>query len=88
MNKYEQRTERERQPIMRMPILLWTAAAALIILVLYASGFLSAAPSRFWKSAAIVAAVLLLAFRQISRQVNRQGRRPIQPDTKSRLNLD
>ena len=88
MNKYELRAERDRKAALRFSVLLWTAAAGLIIVVLALLGFISAAPTRIWKSAAIVMAILLLAFRQVSRQLSKKAPRAAEPDARSRLNLD
>jgi hypothetical protein len=66
---------------------IWTATAALIVLVVVIAGLNGHAPQNFWSRAALFAAVALLLYRQISRRFKRALPRAANPDPKSRLNL-
>ena len=89
MNRYEERAEQQRRAALRFSMMIWTAGIALVVVVLVILGLSTSAPSGFFSRGAIVAAVLLLVFRQISRRLRgRRGSRAAEPDPRSRLNLD
>jgi hypothetical protein len=67
---------------------LWTAGLALLVVIFLIIGLSSGAPSTFFKTGAVVVAMLLLILRQINRRLRPKGPRTAQPDPKSRLNLD
>jgi hypothetical protein len=88
MNKYEQRAARQRGPALRTSMTLWSAAGALIVVILLILGLSNSAPSPFFTKAAVVGAILLLALRQIARRLKGRPSRAAQPDPLSKLNLD
>lgn len=69
-------------------MMLWTAGAALIVIVFAILGFATSAPREFWYRGAIIVAILLLILRQISRRVRVRNPRSAQPDPLSRIKLD
>lgn len=87
MNRYEQRTQTQRAATMRFSAMLWTAGAALIVVVFAILGFSTGAPREFWYRGAIVVAILLLILRQVSRRIRVRNPKSAQPDPRSRLNL-
>ena len=88
MNKYEERAEQQRKSALRFSMMIWTAGAALIVVVIAIIGLSASAPSTFWSRAAIVLAVLLLVLRQLTRRLRSRTSHAAQPDPQSRLNLD
>ena len=93
MNKYEQRADQERKASMRFSMTMWTAALALVVVVLLILGLNSGLNSsggfsRLTPGAAIILAVLLLVFRQLSRRLKTKGSRAAQPDPKSQIKLN
>lgn len=88
MNRYEQRAEQQHRASMRFSMMMWTAAVALVIVVLLILGLSNSAPSGFFSKAAIGAAVALLVLRQLSRRLKGRGPRAAQPDPESTLKLD
>lgn len=87
MNRYEERAQRQRAATLRFSAMLWTAGAALIVVVFAILGFSTGAPREFWYRGAIVVAVLLLILRQVARRIRVRNPRSAQPDPLSRLNL-
>ncbi len=88
MNKYEQRAEQQRKAALRSSMNLGTAGLALVVVVLLIIGLSGSAPHSFYTKAAIVMAVLLLIFRQLTRRLRGKSPRAAQPDPKSTLKLD
>jgi hypothetical protein len=88
MNPYERQAERQRTASMRFSMMLWSAGAGLIVIILTILGLSISAPREFWYKVAIAAAVLLLLLRQIARRLRVRSPRSAQPDPASRLNLD
>jgi hypothetical protein len=88
MNKYEQRAARERGPALRTSMTLWSAAGALIGVILLILGLSTSASSSFFTKAALVGAILLLILRQVARRLKGRPSRAAQPDPQSKLNLD
>jgi hypothetical protein len=88
MNRHEELAERQRNASMRFSMMLWSAGAGLIVVVLTILGLSMSAPREFWYKGAIVAAVLLLLLRQITRRLRVRNPRSAQPDPGSRLNLN
>ena len=88
MNKYEARAEEQRKSALRFSMTMGTAGLALVAVVLAilalsgSGGF-----SRLTPGAAIVLAILLLVFRQLSRRLKNKGSRAARPDPKSTLKL-
>ena len=87
MNKYEERAERDRKASMRFSMMMWTAGAALIVVVVMILGLSGSASPQFWSRAGIVLAILLLVFRQIARRLKGKKPRAATPDPRSKLNL-
>jgi L-asparagine transporter-like permease len=87
MNKYEERAERERKASMRFSMMMWTACAALIVVVVMILGLSGSASPQFWSRAGICLAILLLVFRQIARRLKAKKPKAAMPDPRSRLNL-
>jgi hypothetical protein len=87
MNKYVERAEQTRRAGLRFSLSMWTAGLALLVVVLVILGLTSSAGPRLGPGAAIVLAVLLLVFRQLSRRLKTKGPRAAQPDPKSTLKL-
>lgn len=87
MNRYEQRARDQRAATLRFSAMLWTAGAALIVVVFAILGFSTSAPREFWYRGAVIVAILLLILRQVSRRLRVQNPRSAQPDPQSRLNL-
>jgi hypothetical protein len=87
MNKYEQRAERDRSAAMRFSMMMWTAGAALIVVVVLIIGLSSDAPQQFWSRAGIGLAIFLLVVRQVARRFKSKSPRAAQPDPRSKLNL-
>ena len=88
MNKYELRAEQQRRGALRTSLMLWTAGLAFVVVVFLILGLNSQAPPRFFSRGAIVAAVLLLILRQLSRRLRGRAPRSAQPDPRSTLKLD
>ena len=88
MNKYVERAEQRRRAGLRFSLSVWTAGLALLAVVLVILALSSSAAPRLGPTAAIVLAVLLLVFRQLSRRLKGKGSRAAQPDPKSTLKLD
>lgn len=88
MNKYEQRAAGQRGPALRTSMTLWSAAGALVIVVLLILGLSSSAPSSYFTKAALVGAILLLILRQLGRRLKGRASRAAEPDPLSKLNLD
>lgn len=88
MNKYEQRAEQQRKATLRSSMTLGTAGIALIAVVLIIIGRTGSAPPSFYTKSAIVAAILLLVFRQLSRRLRGKTPRAARPDPKSTLKLN
>lgn len=88
MNRHEQRAERQRTASMRFSMMLWSAGAGLIAVILTILALSTSAPRQFWFKIAIAAAVLLLLLRQIARRLRVRNPRSAQPDPASRLNLN
>ena len=88
MNKYEQRAKQQRTASLRSSMSLWTAGLALLAVVFVIMGLNGSAPSGFFKIGAVVLAILLLLFRQLSRLLRGKAPRAAQPDAKSTLKLD
>lgn len=88
MNKYVERAEQQRRAGLRFSLSVWTAGLALLAVVLVILALSSSAAPRLGPVAAIVLAVLLLVFRQLSRRLKTRGSRAAQPDPKSTLKLD
>ncbi|HEX4769396.1 MAG TPA: hypothetical protein VH351_01105 [Bryobacteraceae bacterium] len=88
MNQYERQAERQRTASMRFSMMLWSAGAGLIAIILTILGLSISAPREFWYKVAIAAAVLLLLLRQIARRLRVRNPRSAEPDPASRLNLD
>ena len=87
MNKYVERAEQQRRAGLRFSLSLWTAGLALLAVVLVIFGLSSSAAPRLGPAAAIVLAILLLVFRQLSRRLKTTRSRGA-PDPKSTLKLD
>lgn len=66
---------------------IWTAAAALIVIVVLIIGLKDGASHTFWSRAALFLAIGLLIYRQITRRFRRSASRAADPDPKSKLNL-
>ncbi len=88
MNKYEQQAARERGTSLRNSMTLWSAGAALVVVVLLILGLSISAPSDFFKRGAIAAAILLLVLRLITRRLRGRPSRAAEPDPQSTLKLD
>ncbi len=88
MNKYVERAEQQRRAGLRFSLSLWTAGLALLAVVLVIFGLSSSAAPRLGPAAAIVLAILLLVFRQLSRRLKTTRSRGARPDPKSTLKLD
>ncbi|MBV8866523.1 MAG: hypothetical protein JO210_14105 [Acidobacteriaceae bacterium] len=88
MNKYEQQAARQRGTSLRNSMTLWSAGAALVMVVLLILGLSSSVPSEFYKRAAVVAAILLLLLRQTMRRLRGRPSRAAEPDPQSTLKLD
>jgi hypothetical protein len=67
---------------------VWTAGLALLIVIFLILGLNSSAPSGFFKTGAVVVAVLLQILRQLSRRLRGKAPRASEPDPKSTLKLD
>jgi len=87
MNKYVERAEQKRRAGLRFSLSMWTAGLALLVVVLVILGLTSSAGPRLGPGAAIVLAVLLLVFRQLSRRLKTKAPRAAQPDPKSTIKL-
>ncbi|MCU1292440.1 MAG: hypothetical protein JWP08_1290 [Bryobacterales bacterium] len=87
MNKYEERAERDRKASMRFSMMMWTAGAALIVVVVMILGLSASASPQFWSRAGITLAILLLVFRQVARRFKGKKPRSATPDPRSKLNL-
>ena len=87
MNKYEQQAAEQRRMALRSSSTLWTAGAALILVILLILGLGHSAPSSFFTRAALVGAIVLLFLRQIARRLRKGPSRAAQPDPQSRLDL-
>jgi hypothetical protein len=87
MNKYVERAEQKRRACLRFSLSMWTAGLALLVVVLVILGLTSSAAPRLGPGAAIVLAILLLVFRQLSRRLKTKGPRAAQPDPKSTIKL-
>ena len=88
MNKYEQQARQQRNSSLRSGMSLWTAGLALLAVVLVIIGLSNSAPTAFFKTAAVILAVVLLVLRQLSRRLRgRSAPRAAQPDPKSTLKL-
>ena len=89
MNRFEQQTRQQRNASLRSSMSLWTAGLALVVVVFVIVGLSNSAPSGFFKTAAIVVAIVFLVLRQLSRRLRgRATPRAAQPDPKSTLKLD
>jgi hypothetical protein len=88
MNKYENQAKQQRKASLLSSMSLWTAGLALLVVVFLIIGLNGSAPSGFFKIGAVVAAVLLLILRQLSRRLRGTSPRAAQPDPKSTLKLD
>ena len=88
MNKYVERAEQRRRAGLRFSLSVWTAGLALLAVVLVILALSSSAAPRLGPAAAIVLAVLLLIFRQLSRRLKTKGSKAAQPDPKSIIKLD
>jgi amino acid transporter len=88
MNKYVERAEQRRRAGLRFSLSVWTAGLALLAVVLVILALSSSAAPRLGPTAAIVLAVLLLVFRQLSRRLKTKGSKAAQPDPKSIIKLD
>lgn len=88
MNKYVERAEQQRRAGLRFSLSVWTGGLALLAVVLVILALSSSAAPRLGPAAAIVLAVLLLVFRQLSRRLKTKGPRAAQPDPKSTIKLD
>ena len=88
MNKYEQRSAQQRGATLRNSMTMWSAGAALVVVVLLILGLSSGAPSTFFMRGAIAAAILILVLRQIGRRMRGRAPRAAQPDPQSTLKLD
>mgnify|MGYP001549350980 FL=1 len=88
MDKYVQRADQQRRAGLRFSLSLWTAGLALLAVVLVILGLASSAAPRLGPIAAIVLAILLLLFRQLSRRLKTNGSRAARPDPKSIIKLD
>ncbi len=88
MNRYEQQAMRQRKAAVRSSVTLWTACAALVVVIFAIIGLSMSAPPQFWYRGALGVAILLLIFRQISRRLKATSPRAAEPDPQSRLNLD
>jgi hypothetical protein len=87
MNKYEERAERDRKASMRFSMMMWTAGAALIVVIVMILGLSGSASPQFWSRAGIGLAILLLLFRQVARRMKSGKPRAAMPDPRSKLNL-
>ena len=87
MNKYEERAERDRKASMRFSMMMWTAGAALIVVVVLILGLSGSASPQFWSRAGIGLAILMLVFRQVARRMKAKRPRSAMPDPRSKLNL-
>ena len=88
MNRYEQQARRQRTATLRKSMSLWTAGLALLAVILVLVGLNNSAPSSFFKTAAVVAAIVLLVLRQLARRLRGNAPRAAEPDPQSKLNLD
>lgn len=89
MNRFEQQAGRQRNASLRSSMSVWTAGLALLVVVFVIIGLSNSAPSGFFKTAAIVVAILFLILRQVNRRLRgRSAPRAAQPDPKSTLKLD
>ena len=88
MNKYERQAAQQRGSTLRNSMTLWSAAAALVAVILLILGLSSSAPSNFFVRGAVVVAILMLIFRQIGRRMKGRAPRAAQPDPQSTLKLD
>ncbi len=87
MNRYEQRADQQRRAGLRTSMTIWTAALALIAVVLAILILSGSAPAGFSTKAAIVLAVVFLILRQLSRRLKGKTPRAAQPDPRSTLKL-
>lgn len=88
MTKYEQQARQQRTASLRTSMSLWTAGLALLVVIFLIVGLSNGAPSSFFKTGAVVIAVLLLILRQLNRRLRGKAPRAAQPDPKSTLKLD
>ena len=88
MNKYEQRADKQRRSAMKASTSIWTAGIALVVVVLLILGLSRSAPPSYFTKAAVLAAVLLLVVRQVTRRLKGKRSRAAEPDPKSALHLD
>ena len=88
MNKYEKQAKEQRTASLRSSMSLWTAGLALLVVIFIIIGLSGSAPSGFFKMGAVIAAIVLLILRQLSRRLRGRSPRAAQPDPKSALKLD
>ncbi len=87
MNRYEKRTEQERRASLRSSMALWSAGAALLIVVILILGLSNSAPLSYFKKGAIAAVILLILLRQAGRALRKRSPKAAEPDPQSKLHL-
>jgi hypothetical protein len=86
MNKYEQRSAKERKSTMKVGISLFTAVAVLLFVVLVLTGQIGSLPKQPWQKAAVIFAVVVLVARQLQRLWRNSGKPKADPQSALKLN--
>ena len=86
MNRFEERAMAERKAALRSSMTIWTAGLALMVVICVIIGLSTSASPSFWRTSAVVIAVVLLVIRQLTRRLRSKRGHP-EPDPQSRLNL-
>ena len=88
MNSGNRHGNGKRALQMKGNLTLMSLAVTLVIAVLVFLGLSYAAPSRYYSRTAIVAVVVLVVLRMVTRRIKGQKSKAAEPDPQSRLNLE